>query len=398
MKRPLLFHSNAVWPPSLFVGVFWVLYAIVTGCLWLINFMVGGTIGQAPDLDGIQRIQTLLLAGAAGLYAAYRLGRFHPACDQAYANWLRLSPWIAAKPLPLGPVHLVWQDAVVIGVLTALGAWHAHIDPTLPAGVFGLIYLIGMTLLLAFTRRWGACLVLGFLWPALILPESSSVVRIGLVAGIIVASWYGHRRSLQAFPWKHMDGAKRPPGSALQREIRIDMGTAANKTLAAVGWPLSALSPKVEPFAVSTRTSLWLSALIGWWSYCLMRASSIEPAAEVIVAFAVFAALIRIAIYSSEVSVPFNLWGRIAWGRLIVPGFDRILLTPVAAVLLGLLGGAMIKSSGSWSPVVGACVLALLWLVLLSGGPTRRNWVLTGQLRFRPPARGSSSKQALRQI
>ena len=68
MKRPLLFHSNAVWPPSLFVGVFWVLYAIVTGCLWLINFMVGGTIGQAPDLDGIQRIQTLLLAGAAGLY------------------------------------------------------------------------------------------------------------------------------------------------------------------------------------------------------------------------------------------------------------------------------------------------------------------------------------------
>jgi hypothetical protein len=94
----------------------------------------------------------------------------------------------------------------------------------------------------------------------------------------------------------------------------------------------------------------------------------------------------------------FNLWGRFASGRIIVPGFDRVFVTPLTVIALATAGGVVVRHAGEWYPVVTACIVALLWFALLSGGPTMRAWVLTGQHRYRSPARLATNKQLLRPI
>src|SRR5947209_2936166 len=51
----------------------------------------------------------------AFLYAIYRVWTFHPALRPDYYQWLRGTPWTSRKPLPLGPVHVVGQDVLLVG-------------------------------------------------------------------------------------------------------------------------------------------------------------------------------------------------------------------------------------------------------------------------------------------
>ena len=377
------------------VWLFVLSYGMVSACLWLIELPVHGTAVVDYDNNNVVNIRTVILEGAAALYAMFRLWRFHPVCNQAYAAWLKSSPWTADRPLPLGPIHPVWQDGVVLGVLTVIAVWHAHIDARLPIGVFAVFYLAGMTVLLAFTRRWWSCLALGFLWPAFFLPPMEGWLAIPLVATIIVVIWHGHRQSLKAFPWKFAGVANHTTGSVLQTEIRIGDRNAPGAP-PNLGWPLQALSPKVKPAAISHLTSVCLSGLFGWWSFCLIEHVKPDPLPELIAVFAFLAAMFRLASYLNGTMAPFNLWGRIASGRIIVPGYDKIFLTPLASMLVAIVGGMMIKRSGPWCPVAESCVIALTWYVLFVGGPTLQNWVLTGQHRFRPPARLNANKQLLK--
>jgi hypothetical protein len=405
MKRPLPFGSNAVWPPLGWVAVFGLVYAMLDGGLWLIEHAAPSLSGQLTGLPEVMNIRAGILGTAAGFYALYRLWRFHPACNSAYAGWLKTSPWTPQKPLPLGPVHPVWQDAVVLGAMTAFAQWYAHVDPDLPVIVFGLVYLVAMTLLLAFTRTWIPCLLLGFIWPAPALPMMRGWPTLGIIAALVAVIWYGHRKSLHAFPWKRTE--PNPPESrrANQRksigemEIRIDglSNTPAVRT-PDLGWPFLWLSPKIECKSVSAATSLCLSALLGWWTYCAIVGFEIPSSPAAILVFAAMAALVRFAIYCSGLGPSFNLWGRLASGRIIVPGFDQVVVTPLIVLALAIAGGVAIQHSGSWYPMASACVVGLIWFALLGGGPTMRKWILTGQHRYRSPARLGANKQLLRPI
>lgn len=396
MKRLRAFHSNAVWPPAALVVAFVAVYVLLGFGIWLIEraTRIQGELFQNRE---IQNVRMFILGIASTGYAIYRLARFHPGCSRAYSHWLRLSPWTAEKPLPLGPVHLVWQDAVVIAVLEAVAIWHARLDPGLIAAVFGLSYLIGMTILLAFTRRWAPCLILGFLWPTLMLPAAEGLPIAGLIGAIIAVIWWGHRQSLQAFPWDFLKNSDRPPQPALQTQIQINVG-ASKPSLSQVGWPFSVLSPKVDFPAVALGASVSISALIGWWVYCVIKRAAWESAPEVILFAAALSAFFRFVIYASGKGTPFNIWGRISSGKLIVPGFDRVLLTPIFTVVVAVLGGMMIRRSGDCYPAAEAIVIAVISFVLTAGGPTLRNWTLTGRHRFRPPTRTAGGKQSLRPV
>jgi hypothetical protein len=402
MKRPLPFHSNAVWPPPLLTGLLIFSYGLFAGAFWLISLSVPSS-GRTSFRESANNagVFMVIIGLFAGLYAAFRLFRFHPACNRAYASWLKLTPWTAAKPLPLGPIHPVWQDAAVIGALSALAHWHTHGDSLTSLVAFASVYLIGMTILLGLTRRWWNFLALGFLWPALMLPSVAGTPGIIIIVAIIVVIWHGHIQSLKAFPWVFLK-AKSPDSAAppvLQTDIRIDLdfgqtsGAASN-----LGWPYSILSPKLQTVSVSNRTNLAQSLLLGWWSYCIIVATQMEPEPEVILFGTVVAAIFRLAIYGGKAAAPFNLWGRITSGRLIIPGYDRVFLTPLATVLAAAIGAIIIKRAGPWFPVAEACTIAAAWYVLFGGGPSLRNWILTGQLRLRPPGRGNSNKQTLKPI
>ena len=403
MKRPFPFHSNLVWPPPVLVGLFIFLYSVVWVCFWLIGLSLPEPARSTFDAPQVVGCRSVILGFAAGFYAAFRLVRFHPACNVAYAGWLKLSPWTADRPLPAGPVHLVWQDAIVVGMLTAIAIWH-HVPALLPVAVFIFIYLAGFTLLLALTRRWGPCLVLGFLWPTLMLPAvipaslgAPGLPAVGILVAIVCVICYGHRQSLSAFPWEFIKKSSR---SLAQAEIRIQgLGTPSGAgTQSNLGWPYLMLSPKVQPPAISQRTNLALGALAGWWSFCIIKASDMDPVPAAILLFcAVFAAMIRLLVYIIGTAAPFNIWGRIVTGRIVVPGFDKVFATPLAAVILALIGGITINRSGAWYPVTESVLVAVLWWVLLGGGPTLRNWALTGQIRVRAPVIVNANRQLIRQ-
>jgi len=395
MKRALPFHSPVVWPPVWMVVFFALIYSMLTVGLWFMEIRWGSGAAEFADSPECERLRGVILGVAAVVYALYRLWRFHPACNRAYAAWLALSPWTHEKPLPLGPVLFVWQDAAVIVVLTAVAQWHAHVDPTIPVVAFGLTWLIGMTILLAIVRIWPALLALGFLWPALMLPGMADGLGFVVIGTIFLVIWWGHRRSLRTFPWPASNAPDRLSVAASGRsgqslDIRLDIPGAEPVYL---GWPHLALSPKFSRPAISVSTSLWLSALAGWWTYCFIRNSGMDAEPGLVLFYSMAVALIRVGIYCSSVQPPFNLWGRITSGPLILPGFDQIFVVPLAVVLAGVVGGTITRWSGPWHPLAESCLVAVLSYMSLAGGPRLKNWMLTGQLRFRAaPANKSNTR------
>ena len=336
------------------------------------------------------KIRAGILGTAAGFYALYRLWRFHPACNLAYAAWLKTSPWTPHKPLPLGPVHPVWQDAVVLGVMTVFAQWYAHVDPALPVIVFGLDCLAAMTLLLAFTRTWMPCLLLGFIWPAPALPVMRGWPTAGIIAALVAVIWYGHRKSLHAFPWKRTElnptesGRANQRKSIVEKDIRIDIPiNTLTARASSLGWPFLCLSPKVECNSVSTSTSFFVGSLIGWWTYCAMVGFEIESCPAAILLFATFAALVRFAIYCNGLGPSLICGAGSLPGGSLCRGFDQVVVTPLIVLALAIAGGVAIRHSGSWYQVASAFVVGLLWFTLLGGGPTMRKWILTGQHRYR---------------
>ena len=71
--------------------------------------------------------------------------------------------------------------------------WTAALAEMAPV-VFGLVYLAAMTLLLAVTRTWIPCLLLGFIWPAPALPVMRGWPTVGIIAALVAVIWYGHRK------------------------------------------------------------------------------------------------------------------------------------------------------------------------------------------------------------
>ncbi|MCI0747370.1 MAG: hypothetical protein L0Y58_18345 [Verrucomicrobia subdivision 3 bacterium] len=307
MKRLVALHSNAVWPPGLLVIGFILLYGGFNAAILAIELMLAVPFGELSRVPDIAEFKKFILMLSAAAYAAYRLWRFHPACNPAYAAWLKLSPWTADKPLPLGPLHLVWQDAVVVGTVLAIAKWHAHVNPLWPAIAFVLFYFAGFTIILIGTRRRAACAIFGFLWPAMILPLQGWQ-RLLLMAAFVVVIWRGHLQSLRAFPWEFLSDSPQPwskPKSIWQTNIQA----VPSQLPARAGWPFAVLAPKLESRSISLKTTWTVSLILGWCIFCiLIRAQAALPPEMILVA-AIFGAIFRLAIYCKSPRTPLQRVG-----------------------------------------------------------------------------------------
>jgi hypothetical protein len=385
------------------VAVIGLAYLLLEIAILLLAHVFGNSGVRVQDLSDIRYARAFILGSAAGCYAIFRLKRFHPALNLGYSTWLKTSPWTSGKPLPLGPVHPVWQDAVVLGVLAGF-SWWLGLDPTVPVAVFGLTYLLGMTILLAGTHVWRPVLILGFLWPLLVLPRFNGPYGFIILAAITSVIWYGHCRSLQSFPWKRLGflalDSENPARakSLLEAEISIDLTRYVSRQNQSLGWPFQWLAPSMPQKPISLATSAAVSSLAGWWTYCTLVSSETSASSFAVLLLAGFASFVRVAIYCAGVVPSFSIWGRFAHGRLIVPGFDRVFVTPVAAILLALVGGVWIEHAGESHPSVTAIVVGLICLTLLSGGPSLGGWALTGHYRYRSPSRLFADKRFSRPV
>jgi hypothetical protein len=61
-----------------------------------------------------------LLSLIAGCHGIYRVISFHPFYNSQYRKWLCVTPWSPDRPLPQGPIHLIWTDVLTLGVLSLL--------------------------------------------------------------------------------------------------------------------------------------------------------------------------------------------------------------------------------------------------------------------------------------
>lgn len=333
-------------------------------------------------LEPFLRIERALPIVACVIYGFVRAERFHPACKARYRQWLALTPWTPDKPLPLGPVALTWPDALfaVFATLCFYGTAGMAGDLMwilLPAGVLLTAYLVGALLwLFATGRREGLVVTWGL--AVLFLPGVPFVWLSALVVGLYLLSYRAYRMSLPAFPWG-LDDAKKPK--------------------AVGGWPLGFVGPSQgEPESRGARLlGRWrVAALAGWWIFCVLSrmneegALALPPTREnvlvICAAIGEFVALIRWVTYCGFYHSPISLWGRLRTGRLIIPGYDRVLVPIAIVAAVGIALPVFLYALGASVPLGAAVCACIIFGLAVSLPPSMIEWRTTGKYSVRPPS------------
>src|SRR5262245_22736690 len=107
----------AVWPPAWALAAAGIVYCGFQGIFLSQEWFM--RIAFFRMNDGAEVLQ-FVAYGFVGGYAVYRVAGFHPGYRAGYYLWLRGTPWSSQKPLPMGPVHLVWQDVLLLATVFAL--------------------------------------------------------------------------------------------------------------------------------------------------------------------------------------------------------------------------------------------------------------------------------------
>jgi hypothetical protein len=331
-----------------------------------------------PAAPGLMADLTLWVAFIA--YGGYRVVRFHPAFRGDYRDWLAQTPWRVGKPLPLGPVHLVPQDFVILGGMVAL-AW-----PLLGMDAFLLFryFAIGYLGALAFALYIGKAAWCGYFialnggFLAVLWHYPGVFLAVSLVSyGIALA---GLQQSLGRLPW---DGAHRPqPGE---------------ETQATLGWPYSQLGPKpvlARKHVVGKAIAAGL--LIGWLAYAIDQRIQEEGIgaplrASVPMAF-VWLGLTRLVRYRVGYAAPLSLLGRLRTGRLVIKGYDQIFAAPLLAVFTPIIALLLGPRLGWPTDVLVAGALGISVAITFGMGPGVLEWRLTGNHRITPTGADMAQK------
>jgi hypothetical protein len=298
------------------------------------------------------------------LYASFRTMRYYPALS--YGAWLSSTPWQSKRPLPLGPPHLVWED-MVPALLVAL--WCGR--PVLPMTAFAVIYGL-MAVRVSWRGRDGKWVLALFVclaaYEVLIWPSDRLILVIDLA--ILVAADVAVRRSLFDLPWVR-------PIALEARVARANLGKSK--------WPLAPLTP-MNPMAAADGWTI--AAVAGWVVNCVAgRVIREDPgdadSAAIVVGLVLsLAALLRWGNYCGMYHPPISIWGRIRTLRLVVPGYDHVLIAPLAAAAIGIAIPFSCWTAGWKYPVVLAATTLLVMCIILNAGPTISQWQLTGHHRI----------------
>ena len=115
-----------VLPPAGILLTYALVYTIFEGLVLAMEWRLGAPIRGMAGRPGV-----LLPLLAAALYGGFRVIAFHPVYRPKYRAWLESTPWTSGKPLPVGPVSLVWEDGVVLSLLCLLHLVQPELDPIL---------------------------------------------------------------------------------------------------------------------------------------------------------------------------------------------------------------------------------------------------------------------------
>lgn len=141
----------------------------------------------------------MLTASAAAFYGFYRVAWFHPMASLEYRRFLALSPWTGKEPLPQGPIHLVWQDILLLSLLT-IATWFAVFATPIMVVVIPLIfsftYLIGVCYYLWDGKRIVECFLLVAGMALAVRMMLHPVAMVVTIAALYAVAYFGIRRQL----------------------------------------------------------------------------------------------------------------------------------------------------------------------------------------------------------
>lgn len=386
MIRSFFRWIRVVLPPRWAIGIALVLYLIPEAWYFWWQWWVGLP-GAGEEL---LRFRDALAGAICAGYGAFRVLAFHPALRPAYRRWLELAPWTSRKPLPLGPIHLVAQDIVVLAIVLLL----LHDSQTrfvfVPAAFLGS-YLVVLCLSLMLTDVWKVGYVLAFGLGLVVRLGNLPAVSLCLLAALYAVAYFGLRRSLALFPWQAPEWWEKLLAGFKPNQMEAPKS--------GLGWPYDHLSFNLPDRLIPRKDAVLLSLLPGWYLYAVVALipDYNDPSPILALAFlggSVMCVVGRIANYCAIHWPPISLWGRIWTFRWIIPGYDQVLLAPLC-VLLVVVASVMTCILGAPPGIVIPLALSLELLITLNMGPTVKRWRLTGNHRIAPGGRNKTLFQQL---
>lgn len=345
--------------------------------------------------------QEFLIEATTCLYAASRVFMFHPVFNADYHKWLAAVPWMARKPLPAGPVHLVLQDIVLLGCLVAI-AWLRHPRINLPH--LGMNFLMTYELALAISfvclaRPWFTyAIIFGF--GLIVLIWHFPFAALGVAGFLYVVALAGLVRSLHDFENWDLGWLEDQPILAMSQQKALDK---LRKNI--LGWPFDYIRPRDVAEPIKYRDGTMISLLIGWWAFVILHRIGPLPNAQpegllaFMLGFVGFpAAGIRTSIYCWGYASPISFWGRVFTLRWIVPGYDQVALAPLAALGGALAGGELAGRFPAFIPLIIPAAMTLVGLCAFNLGPSLVRWRLTGNHRLSPAMLMAKKQSEVQQV
>lgn len=363
------------WVPLLFLP------ALLIEFVFALEVWLGVPIaGAQPTL----LIRDRFLCSVAMLIGVLRVRLFHPVYDLEYRNWLKLTPWRSPLALPVGPIHLVPQDALWIGII--LLVWHHPQFARLYLPICFLFGYLGMILASCLaTGLFGFVYLLAFGMGEVVRRWYDPFSAVCVAAWLYLAAWIAIRAMLTRFPWELSWYWQQPTMQTLAEETKRRM----------MGWPFDQLHGRETDRAISPIHGTLVGLLLGWWLFCIDALITNPLDAYIMMHMALFGLtaaflFVRTFGYWLDYRPPISFWGRLWTLRWIIPRYDHILVTPLLICLTSTLLPGVLAAwgvTGDHAAIVASAAVALLGLNM---PPSFEQWRLTGFHRIVP---GTINKQ-----
>jgi hypothetical protein len=324
------------------------------------------------EIKEIGSIRMPFLVIFSAWYGYYRVRSFHPFYSRKYREWLCLTPWSIEKPLPRGPIHLIWADLITLVPLTILAYSNFSIAALVPLIVFLSVYLIMMCITFVADRAFLVILCL-FLAPFTIYPFANRYFAVLVLSILYIICWVGLRQFLRAFPWNtkywKADMVKELREQAIGQRV--------------IGWPFRYLNV-YGTYEISVSGAFILSLLLTWWLHVIQWVFDDSNFFFFfsLILMPIYVLFFRVVIYAGIYRPPISLLGRIFTGRLIIPRYDMIFIAPVYILLAGTLLPFNLGLLGVNLTWIIEISFFMIFFLALSLPPSLREWRLTGAHRI----------------
>jgi hypothetical protein len=291
----------------------------------LLSMIAIRSIRDRGSLDKLVIWQYFLVYGSTILYGAFRSIYFHPIENRRYGNWLVDSPWHYPQPLPLGPLHLVWQDVLLVLVWSLLLPTETMSPLSVPI-LFLLVYCFGLSYNFCRMRVYQPLFIIGLLVGGFILALPDEIWCTAVALAIYGVAYWGIQLLLA-----HLSNGKEIP-------LHVGWGLPTEQVEPLLGWPAPPEPTERYRWSLSQTDAFQFAVVVGWLFFCVAWQSrdaiqleqGLQNALGLIAAVAIGG---RILTYVVGYMPPISLLGRAFTGRWIIPGYDIVFAAPLAALL-----------------------------------------------------------------